>query len=165
MPYSPAELASFTPALRADAEEAIKLLNVYADVERDALTFPLAARIEQIAKTFDLCGWDAERDAIVTAYNELHQFVSMKCRHTRDGESAYSLINYYPEGHKLRRSYEVRVAAEKRELQTYPTAKARILATVGLKLSGTTLDATLNELSHWTNPDALAPTSADEWAA
>jgi hypothetical protein len=165
MPYSPAELASFTPELRADAEEAIKLLSVYADVDCDAHTFPLHARIEQIANSFDLCVFDAERDAIRTAYNDLHHFVSMRCRHARDAASPFSHLNYWPEGHKLRRSYEVRVAAEKRELQTYPTAKARILATVGLKLSGTTLDATLNELSHWTNTDALAPTSADEWAA
>jgi hypothetical protein len=146
MPYSPAELASFTPELRADADEALKLLAVYADVDCDAHTFPLMARIEQIANTFDLCVFDAERDAIRTAYNDLHHFVSMRCRHARDAASPFSHLNYWPEGHKLRRSYEVRVAAEKRELEGYPVHKQRILATVGLKLSGLVLDATLHTL-------------------
>jgi hypothetical protein len=146
MPYTSAEIARFTPALRADAEEAMVLLNRFADVSHTPDMFSIEARLMQIAGTFQRSGWTRECDAITSAYNALHDFVSIRCRHARDAESKFSPTNYYPPENPIRRRYEVRVAHEKRELEGFPTARMAIIAKAGIVLTGTVLDATLEGL-------------------
>lgn len=146
MPYSPAQLASFTPELREDADEAMRLLTQFADCTSAADMWPLEGRILQIAKRFDLCGWGKECEAITAAYNALHSYVRIRCQHAYDAESRFSIPNHYPEGHPVRVRYEARVAGEKKALEGYPTARKGILARAGFVLSGTVLDATLERL-------------------
>lgn len=143
MSYSAAELASFTPALREKTDAVLVLLDRFADVATTPDQHELAADIERIARTFELVGFRAERDAIISAFKALDLYVGIRCRHHRDANSSFSIPNYYPEGHKFRRSYEVRVAAEKRDLEGFPVARERILATARVRLSGTVLDSTL----------------------
>jgi hypothetical protein len=152
MSPSPTRLAStprlvdFTAELRDDADEAMALLNQFADVSHTPDMFSIEARLMQIAGTFQRSGWTRECDAITAAYNALHNYVSIRCRHARDADSAFSPTNYYPPENPIRRRYEVRVAQEKRDLEGFPTARTAILAKAGLVLSGTVLDATLERL-------------------